>query len=314
MESITVFSPAKLNLFLAVTGRRADGFHDLLSVAVPLTWGDSLKGAVRPGSGSTKKADSDFTLGCSDPAVPMDGTNLVLRAARLFRAKTGLGFGVDFHLEKRIPMGAGLGGGSSNGVAALKVMNALAGEPLGNEGLMELAAQLGSDCPLFLHGGPVIMRGRGDRIEPLGALPAAERLRGRRVLIFKPDFGISTAWAFGRLASLPSPGFVGAWVETFMGAEEAEGRVAAWLGDAGAPAEKLLFNSLEAVAFEKFLALPVLLERLSRQFGLAPRMTGSGSACFALLGGPDDPPVEKVTRAIREAWGPSALAIETTIG
>ena len=310
MESITVFSPAKLNLFLAVTGRRADGFHDLLSLAATVKFGDELK---------IGKSNSDFTLKCSDPAVPVDEANLVLKAARFFRAKTGWSSGADFYLEKRIQMGAGLGGGSSNGVAALKGLNALAGQPLGAEEMAQLAGQLGSDCPLFLHEGPVIMRGRGERIDPLGTLPAGERLRGRRVLIFKPDFGISTAWAFGRKEEAGRRTRLREATprqeeETFMAEEEAEGLLAGWLADETAPAEKLIFNNFETVVFEKFVALPVLLDRLRGDFGLVPRMTGSGSACFALLGGAGDPPVEKVTAAIREAWGASALAIETAIG
>ena len=95
------FSPAKLNLYLAVTGRRADGFHDLVSLAVPLVWGDELR--VTP-------TDGAFTLTCNDPAVPVDDTNLVLRAAHSFRTATGWTGGARFVLEKRIPMGAGLGG------------------------------------------------------------------------------------------------------------------------------------------------------------------------------------------------------------
>ena len=303
MEAITVFSPAKLNLFLAVTGRRTDGFHDLLSLAVKLEFGDRLTCTQRQGGGS---ANGGFTLASSDPRVPLDETNLILRAARRFREATGWPIGVDFHLEKQIPMGAGLGGGSSNAVAALKGLNALAGEPLGAGQLAELAGDLGSDCPLFLSDGPVIMRGRGERVESLGASPAAVRLRARRVLVFKPDFPIPTAWAYGRMAQMKAGGY--------LGAEAAEGRLAAWLAKADASADKLLFNNLEAVAFEKFLALPVLLDRLRADFGLAPLMTGSGSACFAFLPESGGPTVEKVTTVIREAWGSSALALETRIG
>ena len=115
------FSPAKLNLYLAVTGRRADGFHDLVSLAVPLVWGDELR--VTP-------TDGAFTLTCNDPAVPVDDTNLVLRAAHSFRTATGWTGGARFVLEKRIPMGAGLGGGSSNATIALRALNHLAGAPL----------------------------------------------------------------------------------------------------------------------------------------------------------------------------------------
>src|SRR5436190_1798880 len=105
---------------------------------------------VRPADG--------FTLTCDDATVPIDESNLVLKAARAFAAATGWSGGAKFALEKRIPMGAGLGGGSSDAVAALRALNELAGRPLDAPKLANLAAGLGSDCPLFLHDGPVIMR------------------------------------------------------------------------------------------------------------------------------------------------------------
>ena len=291
-STVEVFSPAKLNLFLAITGRRGDGFHELVSVAAPLAWGDRLAATAVPGG--------DLGLQCDDPGVPADESNLVLRAARAFRTATGWASGVRFVLEKRIPMGAGLGGGSSNAVAALRALNRLAGGPLGGEKLAELAAELGSDCALFLADGPVVMRGRGERITALPAA-AARRLRGRGVLLFKPGFPIATGWAYARLAAAGA----------YFPAAEAEARVAAWAGG-DAPAEALLANSMEAVAFAKFPALPVLLDRLRERCGLAPRLSGSGSACFALLpGGPAAPAAGLA--AIREAWGPRAFLQETRL-
>ncbi|MBS0632688.1 MAG: 4-(cytidine 5'-diphospho)-2-C-methyl-D-erythritol kinase [Verrucomicrobia bacterium] len=291
MADAEIHCPAKLNLFLAITGRRADGFHDLVSVATPLDWGDTLTVNLRG-------AGEGFALMCDDPAVPVDGTNLVLRAAETFRAATGWAKGAQFILQKRIPMGAGLGGGSSNGAMALRALNHLAGEPLGAPALEELAAKLGSDCALFLRGGPVVMRGRGERVEPLPAAGAA-RLRGRRVLVFKPGFGIATPWAYGRMVA-GAPG-------SYLPAPEAEARLAGWLGDAAAPAERLLYNNMEGAAFAKYLALPTLLGVLRRRFGLEARMSGSGSACFALL--PEDAPVAEIEAAVRGAWGASALCV-----
>ncbi len=294
VSAVEVFAPAKLNLFLAVTGRRPDGFHDLVSVAAPLTIGDTLRA----------EPAAEFALACDDPAVPTDGSNLVLKAAQAFAAATGWTGAARFELRKTIPMGAGLGGGSSDAVAALRALNRLAGPAyaLGPERLAAVAAQLGSDCPLFLADGPVAMRGRGERIEALPAAAAA-RLRGRRVLVFKPDFGIATPWAYGRLAA-GAPG-------SYLPAEAAETRLAGWLANPAAPAEELLFNNMEPPAFAKFVALPVLLENLRRDFGLAPRMSGSGSACFALLG--DDGAAAPIVAAVRAAWGPSAYAAEARL-
>jgi 4-diphosphocytidyl-2-C-methyl-D-erythritol kinase len=292
VSSITFFSPAKLNLFLAITGRRADGFHDLVSVAAPLDWGDRL--TVEPAEA--------FSLACSDPAVPVDATNLVLKAAQAFRAATDWPGGARFTLDKKIPVGAGLGGGSSNGAAALRALNRLAGEPLAPPGLTAVAAQVGSDCALFLEEGPVAMRGRG---EDVAALPrsAASRTAGRRVLVFKPAFGISTAWAYACLAA--------GGPESYLPAADAEARLAAWQNDAAAPLEALLYNNMERAAFGKFIALPVLLDQLRERFGLEPRMSGSGSACFVLL--PDGMDATPLTAAVRAGWGPSALVVETTL-
>jgi 4-diphosphocytidyl-2-C-methyl-D-erythritol kinase len=291
----TEFSPAKLNLFLAVTGRRPDGYHDLVSVVAPLRWGDEL--AAAPGAGMQD------TLECADPAVPQGEANLILRAAAAFRAAGAKAPPLRFALTKRIPMGAGLGGGSSNAVAALRLCQAHATVLLPPEALAAVAAGIGADCSLFLARGPAVMRGRGERVSALPGA-AASRLRGRRVLVFKPGFGIATAWAYGRLAASPNG---------TLPAPAAEARLQSWLESAGAPAEDLLFNSLEAPAFAKFPALPLLLAQLQRVFGLSPRMTGSGSACFLLLpptGGPDTP---AVIAAIRSAWGPSTFVVETAL-
>ena len=297
-EIITLNAPAKLNLFLAITGRRADGFHELVSVVAPVRWGDEL--TVEQGGGGTEQA---FVLECDDPAVPVDGSNLVLKAAEAFRARTGWKGGAKFGLKKRIPVGAGLGGGSSDAAAALTALNRMAGGLLNARELAEVAAGVGSDCALFLQGRPVVMRGRGERVEALEA-KAAERVRGRKVLVFKPAFGISTAWAYGRMAAA-APG-------SYFPVELAEARLAAWSGDAGAPAEDLLFNNMETVAFAKFPGLPVLLERLRDEFGVLPRMSGSGSACFALLRNGVE--VEKMAARIREAWGGSAFVEQMQFG
>lgn len=293
---VSVFSPAKLNLFLAVTGRRTDGYHDLVSVAVPLDFGDQLEARNAAGG-----ASEQFSLVCDDPAVPVDGSNLVLKAATAFAAATGWSGRVQFTLTKRIPVGAGLGGGSSNAVAALRALNQLSGGALAEDKLAGIAAALGSDCALFLHHAPVVMRGRGEHIAALPA-SAMARLRGRRVLLFKPSFGISTPWAYGRMAA-EAPAH-------YQPAAEVEARLAAWLGGT-APAEELLANNLEGVAFAKFIALPVLLAKLRRECGVTARMSGSGSACFAVLR--DDGVTTPLIATIRSAWGAQCFVQEARL-
>jgi 4-diphosphocytidyl-2-C-methyl-D-erythritol kinase len=146
------------------------------------------------------------------------------------------------------------------------------------------------------------MRGRGELVEPL-AKEAYSRIRGMRVLVFKPGFAIPTPWAFARLAAEAPRGYVQA--------SRAESMLASWIEKPGAPVHDLLFNSMEKPAFAKFAALPVLLERLNTRFGIAPRMSGSGSACFALLH--ENEHAAPIEATIREAWGPSAFVTETRL-
>jgi len=146
------------------------------------------------------------------------------------------------------------------------------------------------------------MRGRGECLEALPARATA-RLAGRRVLVFKPGFGISTPWAYGRLAA-GAPG-------SYLSAREAEKRLRTWTADDQIGAEGLLFNSLEAPAFRKFPALPLLLERLRSEYGWAAGMSGSGSACFALL--PEAVDAAPAAALVRREWGASAFVREARI-
>ncbi len=295
MSSIAVFSPAKINLFLAVTGRRSDGFHDLVSLVAPIDLGDRLWI-------STGEAPGPITLTCDDPGVPSGVENLAVRAAEAWRAAAGFRGAVRIDLRKTIPMGAGLGGGSSNAVAVLRGLNALHAHRLAEAELARLAAGLGSDCPLFLAGGPCVMRGRGERLEPLTG-EARAQLAGQRVLVFKPDFGISTPWAYGRLVS--------AGGSAYLPAAEAERRLAGWM-DGRTPLARVVFNSFESVAFAKFQALPLVADALRKEPGVeGVLMSGSGSASFALLASHADVP--RLRALIAERLGSDTLVVACTI-
>ena len=293
MSALNLQAPAKINLFLAVTGRRTDGYHDLVSVAAPLVWGDSI---------SAEPVDGPVTVTCDDPMVPLGEANLVARAAAVFAAATGWSRGVKFTVTKRIPMGAGLGGASSDATSALLALNALSGHLLDEAGLLRAASAVGSDCALFLARAPVVMRGRGERIEPLGK-EAYGRIRGMRLLVFKPEFPVPTPWAYAQLAA--------AAPASYVPLEEAESLLAGWLGRKSAPVQDLVFNSMEGAVFAKFPALPILLEELWARFGIVGRMSGSGSACFAFLG--EDAPSGPIEALVREAWGASAFVVDTRI-
>lgn len=293
METCAVFSPAKVNLFLAVTGRRPDGFHDLVSVAAQLEMGDTLR-LERAGV----EGDS---VECAMPGVPEDGTNLVMRAAGAWREAGGMAPPVRFVIGKRIPPASGLGGGSSNAVAALRGLEQVSAKPLGAEALARIAAALGSDCPLFLAEGPVIMRGRGERIESLEP-EATLRLRGADLLVCRPRIGVDTAWAYARLAGA-APG-------SCLDSAEAEARIGAWRAGGGGN-DELSFNSFEPVVFTKFVALPALGKRLLDRHGLALRLSGSGSACFAWLRPQAD--WGAVVAEVRDAFGDDCLVERTRV-
>ncbi len=291
MSSVTIHSPAKINLMLSVQGPRADGFHTLTSLMAGLRFGDRLKVSLSPGS-----ADS---LHCDDAEVPTGDDNLILRAAQLFRRESGVREHFAFDLKKRIPMGAGLGGGSSNAAVALCAMNELAGAPLGQEKLLGMAAVLGSDCPFFIEAQSARVSGRGDVIETLPG-SVRQRLSGQRIALFRPPFGVPTAWAYGRLrADAPA---------NYESAEAAEDRMKRFFR--GGPLRDLLFNSFEAAVGAKYLAIPCLLEEL-RALGFACLMSGSGSCCFALL--EDGTDLALLKERCEHAWGSDVFFVESCL-
>lgn len=291
MKTVTLDSPAKINLMLSVHGKRGDGFHALTSVVVALAFGDTLRVTL-----NEKAADQ---LVCSDSAVPTGAANLILQAAGAFRAELGEASYFDFELEKRVPMGAGLGGGSSNAAVALKGMNQLTGEQISHASLLELAAGLGSDCPFFIDSAPSIMTGRGEMLE---ALPEnlAQSLSGRSVLLFRPDFGVNTGWAYRQLLEANPPYYESADAATArLSRFRQSGRI-----------KDLLFNTFEGAVGAKYVAIPCLLDEL-RAEGAACLMSGSGSCCFAFAESAEE--IGSIQTICRKAWGPRAFFIETSL-
>ena len=280
---------AKLNLSLAITGRRADGFHELVSLVAPIALADTL----------TLDVGRPLGLTCDDAALPVDGTNLVLKAAAAYARRRPAAPTGHFHLTKRVPHGAGLGGGSADAAAALRLLDRASGDPLGPEVLEALAAEVGSDCPFFVRGQTAVMRGRGERLE---ILPAAARtaLVGRKVVLVKPPFGVPTPEAYGLLAQAGK----------YRPAAQAEAELAAWVARPSAdPAN--LGNDLAAPVFAKYLALPAGLASFGRVTGLNWHLTGSGSACFAWVDAGFDQAGLRAD-AVR-VWGPGARVAETVI-
>lgn len=189
MAAVELPSPAKINLFLAITGRRADGYHELWSWMVPLALSDRV--SIRMGGDSIR-------IRCDHPDVPEDATNTAFRAARIFltqlaRLADKAPAGVEILIEKRIPVAAGLGGGSSNAAAVLTGLNDLFGCPLSHSCLMKLAVGIGADVPFFLFGGPALASGIGERLR---VAPLMDR---RAVLLVNPGIKVSTRTVFKNL-------------------------------------------------------------------------------------------------------------------
>jgi 4-diphosphocytidyl-2-C-methyl-D-erythritol kinase len=277
-------SPCKVNLILNILGRRADGFHELETILQPIDLCDHLR-FDRGGA-----AGGAIALTCSDAALPTDSSNLVHRAASSFLQRTAIRESVSIHLEKRIPMAAGLGGGSGNAAVTLLALNELFGLPLAAAQLHEIAASLGSDVPFFLQSQPALATGRGELITPLAPFPA---LRQRAVLLIHPGFGVATAWAYKELAQHPNslngqPGRAQRLVELLQTPDTRR---------AGAG----FYNSLEAPVLAKHPILELYQEFLRAEGALAALMSGSGSTTFALA--QDTAQAECLQERVRAKFG-----------
>ncbi len=255
---VSVRCPAKLNLFLEVVERRPDGYHNLDTVMQAVDLYDDLEIVAQP--------DAGLSLECSDPCLPCDETNLVLRAALALRRAAGGSAGARFRLAKRIPMQAGLGGGSSDAAGALVGLNQAWGLGLSTEDLRQVAAAVGSDVAFFLYGGTARCRGRGELVEPVPV-----NAQFHYILLF-PGVGVSTAEAYARLRFPLTPrGPSASIVFDSLLAGDVTG-----LGRA-------LFNRLEGPAFGIHPSLAEAKRRLAAS-GLFEGvcMSGSGSALFGL--------------------------------
>jgi len=256
-------SACKVNFVLSLLGQRPDGFHELETLFFPVPLFDELTFEAKA---------TGITLTCSRPDLPVDGTNLVNRAAVRWFEAARLNSGVSIHLDKRLPIAAGLGAGSANAAATLLGLNDLFGRPLSELQLDTLAAGLGSDVNFFLQSNPALAFGRGEQIEPL---PAFTALKGMALFLFHPGFGVPTPWAFRELSDFPAqrngtPGRAAAVARAFADLDVPKA-VSGW------------YNSLEAPVLRKFPILGLYQEFLCDQGALGTLMSGSGSSTFALF-------------------------------
>ena len=263
MTTLEKDSPCKVNLLLNILGKRSDGFHELETVFHPVNLCDRL---------IFKRTGSGLELSGSNPDLPTDHTNLVHRAATAFLKATAITAGVQIHLEKKIPMAAGLGGGSGNAAVTLLGLNELFGNPLPTTVLHQIAATLGSDVNFFLQARPALATGRGETVESLEDFPA---MRGAYFFLIHPGFGISTPWAYQNLARFPAalngtPGRARKLISLLQTGD---------LISAG----REFYNSLEAPALEKYPVLALYQEFFREQGAVATLMSGSGSTTFAIF-------------------------------
>lgn len=252
---MTLAAYAKINLYLRVVGRRPDGYHEIETLFHSIRLADTLSFDAAPAG--------QLLFECDDPAVPTDESNLVCRAAAALRAAAGGEAGARIRLAKRIPMGAGLGGGSSDAAATLVGLCRLWGLSLDASTLHALAAGLGSDVPFFLRGGAALASGRGELITPLPDAPPLA------LVLVSPPFEVSTPWAYRAWRSVPD------------GPSASACREALACGDLEALAAALR-NDLEAGVVATHPELETIRQRLLAAGALGARMTGSGSTLFAL--------------------------------
>lgn len=264
---LEVLAPAKVNLFLEVLAKRSDGFHEIETLMYPiglydtLVFRDDASGQI-----ALRCEEADLPPlkreGASD-ALPAGADNLVIRAVELVRRRMGVTRGAQLTLIKRIPLAAGLAGGSSDAAAALFAANRVWQLGLSKDQLATLAGELGSDIPFFLYGGPAVCRGRGEIIEPVSGLGTLH------FVVVRPPAGLSTAEVYRACRSSTEPRRVAGLIATLQ-----RGSL---VGAAGC-----LHNALQAAAE----SLSPWIARLSREFSqldfLGHRMSGSGTSYFGL--------------------------------
>ena len=264
MSAMQVLAPAKINLSLKILGRRSDGFHEIETLIAPISLYDKI---------DIEKQSRWIDFSCDDPTVPSGDENLVVRVAKAFFEKTKISSGVGIKLHKKIPHGAGLGGGSSDAAATLRALNQLFETKLSREELAKLGSTIGSDVSFFLFESVAVCKGRGEIVNPT-------RLKKKlSILLLKPAFSVSSAWAYSRWQdSREIPGIL-YQPQNFDG--------------------QSFLNDLERPVFEKFVFLAQLKAWLLKQADVgAALMSGSGSTVFAVLR--ENADVDLLTKRVRE--------------
>jgi 4-diphosphocytidyl-2-C-methyl-D-erythritol kinase len=255
ITNFTIKAPAKINIRLRVTGRRPDGYHELVSIMVPVDIFDIIDLAL--------SSNGQIKINCKGREIPEDETNLAYRAARDFMYYAGIRDGVSIILSKNIPVAAGLGGGSSDGAAVLIALNHMYSSPLSETELHKLALNLGADVPFFLKGEPSLATGVGEILEPIPNWPQAW------YVIVTPPIQVSTAWVYRNLKLQLTTGEYDYIVKT--------------LKNDTFTISRLLENDLETVTTASFPIINTLKKLLVDAGAEGAIMSGSGPSVFGVF-------------------------------
>ena len=257
-------APAKINLYLRVLGRRKDGYHLLDTILVPISLYDEIEiQRLKAARDRTRPSALPIKVTCDHPLVPAGKKNLVFRAADLIMKTAGIDQPISIHIRKRIPMGAGLGGGSSDAAATLVALNRLFRLGYSIRRLEKLGLSLGADVPFFIRRRPARARGIGERLTPLANFP---RLW---LVILYPGFPVSTAWVYRH----SRPKLTIPKVNTSITSSLSR----------FAKLREILVNDLEAVTIARYPRVGMLKERLQREGASGVLMSGSGSSVFGIF-------------------------------
>jgi 4-diphosphocytidyl-2-C-methyl-D-erythritol kinase len=250
-----ISSPAKINLFLQVTGKRTDGYHDIITLMCCIGLSDTIR---------LRFGEKRISVECPHPDVPEDQTNLACRAAELFFDSHRVKEGVHIAIDKTIPVGAGLGGGSSNAAAVLKGLNTHYGRPFSLRELSRMGRYTGADVPFFIAGRPAVASGIGDLLQPY------DRLRPYPILLIFPSISVSTAEVYKKF-------------NLRLTKNKKIINRAIFRSNWGKDAPELLHNDLEAAASAICPEIQEAKEALLRHGALGAAMSGSGSAVFGVF-------------------------------
>ena len=271
-------APAKINLRLRVVGKRADGYHLLDTIMLPVSLYDEI--IINRGRkiGRRTGLEDRLTVTCDDPLVPQGRQNLAYKAASLVLNGRGINESVQIRIHKRIPIGAGLGGGSTDAAATLVGLNRLFRLGYTLKRLEKISSALGADVPFFVKGVPARARGIGERLTPLRGVP---RLW---LIILYPNFPVSTAWVYRNLPPKLTKAIVNTSINFSLGSP--------------ANLRKLLVNDLETVTMGRYPRIGLLKEELARQGAVGTLMSGSGSSVFGVF--PSKRSAERAFRRLRK--------------